>query len=198
MELTIDPVATSRMFMIYLHLLALAGAASAVALGDYAIFARERIDSSLLRRAATFATIALAVLWATGIAVIVLDLGMDLDALLGKPKLLAKLTVVAVLTFNSLALHFVAFPTFRSTHDDALRAATMPSVFGAVSAASWIYAAFIGVAKPLASAFGYSGFIALFIVMLVCAVTMAIVLVRPRLAARLSGSVPPIRAVLAA
>ena len=122
MELTIDPVATSRMFMIYLHLLALAGAASAVAIGDYAIFGRERIDSGLLQRAAVFATIALAVLWATGVAIVVLDLGLDFDALLGKPKLLAKLTVVAVLTINSLALHLVAFPTFRSSHDEIGRA----------------------------------------------------------------------------
>ncbi len=198
MELTIDPVATSRMFMIYLHLLALAGAASAVAIGDYAIFGRERIDSGLLQRAAVFATIALAVLWATGVAIVVLDLGLDFDALLGKPKLLAKLTVVAVLTINSLALHLVAFPTFRSSHDDALKAATLPSVFGAISASSWIYAAFIGVAKPLTNAFGYSGFIALFVVILVCAVTMAVVLVRPRLASRLGGNVQPIRAVMAA
>lgn len=198
MELTIDPLATSRMFMIYLHLLALAGAASAVALGDYAIFARERIDSALLQRAAAFATIALAVLWATGAAIIILDLGVDFDALFGKPKLLAKLTVVAVLTINSLALHLVAFPTFRSDHEDALKAATAPTIFGAVSAASWIYAAFIGVAKPLTSAFGYSGFIALFIVILVCAITMAVVLVRPRLAARLTGNVQPIRVVMAA
>lgn len=198
MELTVDPVATSRMFMIYLHLLALAGAASAVALGDYAIFARERIDSGLLQRAATFATIALAVLWATGAAIIVLDLGVDLDALLGKPKLLAKLTVVMVLTINSLALHLVAFPTFRTPQSNALKAATMPAVFGAISASSWIYAAFIGVAKPLAIVFGYSGFIALFIVILVCAVTIAVVLVRPRLASRLMENVQPIRAVMAA
>lgn len=198
MELTIDPIATSRMFMIYLHLLALAGAASAVAIGDYAIFARERIDEALLQRAAAFATIAMGVLWGTGVAIVVLDLGMDLDALMAKPKLLAKLTVVGVLTVNSLALHFVAFPTFRVTHADGLRAATMPAVFGAVSAASWMYAAFIGVAKPLASAFGYSGFMALYIVILVCAVTIAVVLVRPRLAARLTGTAQPLRAVLVA
>ena len=42
------------------------------------------------------------------------------------------------------------------------------------------------------------GFIALFVVILVCAVTMAVVLVRPRLASRLGGNVQPIRAVMAA
>ena len=81
----------------------------------------------------------------------------------------------------------MAFPTFRSSHQDALlKAATLPSVFGAISASSWIYAAFIGVAKPLTNAFGWRLHRALrrdpgrSV-----AVTMAVVLVRPRLASRL-------------
>ena len=41
-------------------------------------------------------------LWATGVAIVVLIL-VSIWTLLGKPKLLAKLTVVAVLTINSLA-----------------------------------------------------------------------------------------------
>ena len=55
------------------------------------------------------ATIALVVLWITGLAVIGMDTGFDTGLLATKPKLLAKLTVVAVLTVNSLGLHLLAF-----------------------------------------------------------------------------------------
>lgn len=188
MELNIDPIATSRMFLVYLHLLAIAGAAVAVAFGDYAIFAREHIDNAMLRKAAIFATLALGVLWVTGLSIIVLDLGVDLDALAAKPKLLAKLTVVSVLTINSLALHFQAFPSFATPHADTMKAATMPAIFGAISAASWIFAAFIGVAKPLASALGYGGFMALYAAVLGGAIVVAMMIVRPRLASRLAPS----------
>ena len=61
-------------------------------------------------KAAAVATIALVVLWITGLAVIGMDTGFDTGLLATKPKLLAKLTVVAVLTVNSLGLHLLAFP----------------------------------------------------------------------------------------
>jgi hypothetical protein len=53
------------MLAIYLHVLALA-MRLAVAFGDFAIFARDRIDMKMLGKAASVATIALVVLWITG------------------------------------------------------------------------------------------------------------------------------------
>ena len=185
---TIDPIAIARMLLIYVHVLAIAAAAAAVAFGDFAIFARQRIDKTMLETASWFASIALAALWISGLTVIIMDIGFDLEQLAAKPKLLAKLTVVMVLTINSLALHWVAFPRFYQPHTDALRAATLPAVFGAVSAASWIYAAFVGIAKPLAEVFGYSGFIGLFALLLLGAISLALITVRPCLARRM-GSV---------
>ena len=185
---TIDPIAIARMLLIYVHVLAIAAAAAAVAFGDFAIFARQRIDKTMLETASWFASIALAALWISGLTVIIMDIGFDLEQLAGKPKLLAKLTVVMVLTANSLALHWVAFPRFYLPQADALRAATLPAVFGAVSATSWIYAAFVGIAKPLAEVFGYSGFIGLFALLLLGAISLALITVRPCLARRM-GSV---------
>ena len=185
---TIDPIAIARMLLIYVHVLAIAAAAAAVAFGDFAIFARQRIDKTMLETASWFASIALAALWISGLTVIIMDIGFDLEQLAAKPKLLAKLTVVMVLTINSLALHWVAFPRFYLPQADALRAATLPAVFGAVSATSWIYAAFVGIAKPLAEVFGYSGFIGLFALLLLGAISLALITVRPCLARRM-GSV---------
>ena len=185
MEFNFDPIAVTRMALIYIHVLALAVAAVAVGFGDYAIFARERVNMRMLEQAARFATLALGLLWVSGLAVIVLDIGLDLDVLASKPKLLAKLSVVTVLTINSLALHFLAFPRFATPQADTLQAATLPSIFGAVSAASWLYAAFVGVAKPLAAVLGFSGFMSVFGALIVVSVALAVLTIRPRLASRL-------------
>ena len=156
---TPDFMTIARMLAIYLHVLALAIAAVAVAFGDFAIFARERIDMGMLGKAAAVATIALVVLWITGLAVIGMDTGFDTGLLATKPKLLAKLTVVAVLTVNSLGLHLLAFPRMAAPQANPGQAALLPVIFGAISATSWLYAAFVGVAKPVAATLGYMGFI---------------------------------------
>lgn len=57
-----DFLTIARMLAIYLHVLALAIAAVAVAFGDFAIFARDRIDMKMLGKAASVATLALVVL----------------------------------------------------------------------------------------------------------------------------------------
>jgi len=185
---TIDPISIARVLLIYVHVLAIAAAAAAVAFGDFAIFGRPRIDRTLLETASWFASIALAALWISGLTVIIMDIGFDLAQLASKPKLLAKLTVVMVLTLNSLALHWLVFPRFYLPQANALGAATLPAVFGAVSAVSWIYAAFVGVAKPFTVILGYSGFIALFALLLLGAIALALITVRPCLARRM-GSV---------
>ena len=174
-----------RMLAIYLHVLALAIGAVAVAFGDFAIFARDRIDMNMLGKAASVATIALLVLWITGLAVIGMDTGFDTELLATKPKLLAKLSVVTVLTINSLGLHLIAFPRMATPQADPQQAALMPVIFGAISATSWLYAAFVGVSKPVAAMLGYAGYMGLFAGLTLASIGFAMLTVRPRLAARL-------------
>lgn len=180
-----DFLTIARMMAIYLHVLALAIAAVAVAFGDFAIFARERIDMKMLGKAASVATLALVVLWITGLGVIAMDTGFDTELLATKPKLLAKLSVVTVLTVNSLALHLLAFPRMAVPQADPQQAAVLPVVFGAISATSWLYAAFVGIAKPVAAMLGYMGFMGMFAGLTLAAIGFALLTVRPRLAARL-------------
>jgi hypothetical protein len=75
----------------------------------------------MLGKAASVATLALVVLWITGLAVIGMDTGFDTELLATKPKLLAKLSVVTVLTVNSLALHLLAFPRMAVPQADPSR-----------------------------------------------------------------------------
>ena len=61
----------------------------------------------------------------------------------------------------------------------------MPVIFGAISATSWLYAAFVGIAKPVAAMLGYAGFMGLFLGLTLASIGFAMLTVRPRLAARL-------------
>ena len=93
--------------------------------------------------------------------------------------------MVTVLTVNSLALHLLAFPRMAVPQADPQQAAVLPVVFGAISATSWLYAAFVGIAKPVAAMLGYMGFMGMFAGLTLAAIGFALLTVRPRLAARL-------------
>lgn len=188
----IDPVAVLRMVLILTHLLAFAVAAAGTAFGDFAIFARPRVDTDLLHQATQAVAGALALLWLSGLAIIGLDTGFAFEALAQRPKLLAKLTVVAVLTLNGAALHLHVFDRLGQPQANPWSAAWLPSVLGAVSAASWLFAAFVGVARAVTPLLGYGGFMLLYGLTLAVAVTVALAVVRPRLASRLApGPWPP-------
>jgi hypothetical protein len=104
------------------HLLAFALAAVGIAFGDLAIFRKRRVDTDMLATAQTVVKWSLYGLWATGLAVIWLDTKFDLAVLATKPKLLAKLSVVA-LSANGWLLHRVVFNRFTVAQDDPDRAA---------------------------------------------------------------------------
>jgi hypothetical protein len=180
----LDLAAMARASLIYLHLLAFAAAAVAITFGDFAIFAGRRVNAELLKHASRIVSLALAALWATGMTIIWIDTQFELGAIAGQPKLLSKLTVVSILTANGVLLHWLAFPLITRTHDDAARAALLPAMLGGVSAATWGYAAFLGVAKPFAP-LGYVGLMALYSVALALAAWAAWVFAHPRLARRM-------------
>ncbi|MBC7778496.1 MAG: hypothetical protein H7125_00185 [Proteobacteria bacterium] len=181
-----DITAALRTAFILAHVLAFTVAASAVAFGDFAIFGRRRVDLALLSKATQIVTFALIALWITGLAVIWLDTRFALAAMMSNQKLLAKLTVVTLLTLNGIALHRLAFPRFRLPQRDPGRAALLSSVLGAISGATWLFAAFIGVGRAVAPALGYSGFMALYAAVVVGGIGFGVRFVRPRLVPRLN------------
>lgn len=124
-------------------------------------------------------------LWVTGLSVIWLDTGFDIDLLLTKPKLLAEITVVSLLTLNGIGLHWLALPALGKKHTDTQHAALMPSLLGAISGATWLFAAFVGVGKAVTPMLGYSGFMVLYGLSVVAAVAVSLAVVRPQLAKRM-------------
>ena len=181
----LDSTAVARMGLILCHLLAFALAAVGIALGDLALFRKRRVDGEMLGHAQQVVKWALYALWATGLAVIWLDTRFDLAVLASKPKLLAKLTVAVALSANGWLLHRVVFQRFTAAQDDPARAATLPAVAGAISAASWVFAAFIGVGKAVAPLLGFGGFIGLYLAVVSLAIGVSLAIIRPILAARM-------------
>jgi hypothetical protein len=57
-------------------------------------------------------------------------------------------------------------------------------VLGGISAATWMYAAFVGVGKAVAPTLGYLGFMGLYAVAVAMGVGMAMLVIRKRLAAQ--------------
>ncbi len=184
MEL-LDTSALVRMLALYTHVLACFAAAASVVLGDLAIFMPKRVDRVLLRKASRLVSWALLALWMSGLVLIGIDTGFAPDVILERPKLLAKLSVVLILSVNGWALHRWAFPVLASPQETPQKAAGLPALLGGVSSASWLFAAFLGVAKPLAIVLHYPGFMGLYAACLAVAIAVALGLMRQRLARQL-------------
>lgn len=185
MIFTLDPFAVLRASLIFLHVLFFAAAAGVILLGDVALFGWRRVNVQLLRRSAHWVSVCLLGLWLSGLAVIGLDTGFDLGLIAKNDKLLAKLTVVSILTLNGVLLHRFAFPRLVSPPPAAMQSALLPALLGGISASTWIYAAFMGVAKPFAI-LGYAGLMMLYGLAVAIALAVAARYIQPRLARQLN------------
>lgn len=103
-------------------------------------------------------------LWASGLMLVLIDLKLDLSiaALSAKPKLIVKLICVAVLTLNAGLLHVKVFPQLLDKQSISKREWILISVAGGMSAVSWLMAAFLGVAKPMAKEWTVINFFSLY------------------------------------
>jgi hypothetical protein len=159
---------------------AFAIAFSAVVREDIAMVKAQQIDMQRLSETAQTLTGALIVLWLTGLTLIGFAIGIDPDALMARPKLLAKLLVVIALTANGVALHAFAFPRLGQRGIQQRPNVVMPIVLGAISTASWLYASFIGVARVIAPSMSLQDFMTWYAALLLVAITVGLVFVRPR------------------
>jgi len=178
----------ARQLFLFAHLIAFALAFAAILAEDLALLSSRQIDQDKL--VATGRTIVrlLATLWITGATLIVMDVGWDLAALLDRPKLLTKLTVVSVLTLNGWLLHQFAFPVMTSPSlDKPGHGATLCAVLGAVSSVSWLYASFVGVARLIAPKLGLLGFMSTYVMCLATGVAVGLLVARPKLVALLQA-----------
>lgn len=150
-----------RMLLIFVHVIACAIAIGFAFFADYRIVKSHgwptRQDREIVQQVSRFVLAALVVLWISGAGVIVLDFGHlpSLTELAKRPKLVTKLVVVSVLTVNGLLIHAYALPRLRKLDRIAV-------VTGGISGASWVFAAFVGVGKPLGALLTVGQFLALY------------------------------------
>jgi hypothetical protein len=171
----------ARQALLYGHIIAFALALATILKEDVRLLRAQRIDSASLGAAAKLVAWVLLALWATGVPMVMMDIGTDVSLLLDKPKLLAKLVVVGTITLNGILLHLVAFPMITGKPRNPNKAATIAATLGAVSTASWLYASFVAVSRIMAPYFSLYDFVILYLLVLAIAVPFAILVVRSRL-----------------
>ena len=171
-----------RTMLVFVHLMLCVFALYAVLRADLRVL-RRRVGPRTMKRTHARVALLLAGLWLSGLAIVGMDVGTDFALLAERPKLITKLLCVLTLTLNGVLLHLYAMPRISAQRQLAVTERYVMSVLGAVSTTSWMMAAFIGVARPLAewtpllAMSLYAG-----VVLLSCAV--ALVIVPPVLARR--------------
>ncbi len=169
-----------RLLLLLGHLVAFGFAISVIMREDYNLLVKRKIDPAAIKETSRTVFWGLLALTITGAGIIWIDTGFDFAVLASKGKILAKLSVVGVLVLNGAIIHFIAFPAFRS-RKSLVRYVPLLSVLASISGVSWMYAAFVGIAKPLASMLGYGGFMWLYGVLLVGGILFSQLTVRPLL-----------------
>lgn len=170
-----------RMFLLMLHVLCVVVAAIGIAFADLSLFKGRQVDRGLLRTGSQLVAGMLGLLWITGLLITWIDTGFDLAVILARPKLVAKLSVALLLTLNGHLLHRFFFSAVNRPPANARRAANLAAVMAAVSGASWLYAGFLGLAKPLAAVVGLAGFAVMFLGVLTLCSVCVLRWVRPRM-----------------
>jgi hypothetical protein len=171
--------------LLFTHLLAFAITLSAVLREDLRWLRQRRVEPAALRRTQRVVGPGLAVLWASGLALVALAAWASPGPWVPGAKLCAKLVVVSVLTLNGWALHAWVLPGLGGQRVQPADVGTLGLVLGSISGASWFVAAFIGAARPLAPLVSFGGFMALYALALAGAAAIAAASQRwPRLPAR--------------
>lgn len=170
-----------RSLLIFMHLAAMIAAGISIAFGDYAILRHRPVNRDLMVKASRAVTWSLVALWITGLSVISLDMSTVALTLAKAPKLQAKLAVVSILTLNGFLLHRYTLTALGGRRVPTEQQVRLAAILGAVSAASWGYAMFLGVAKAWAPILGAAGFLALYGMGLAVAIAVSLRWVRPML-----------------
>lgn len=140
-----------RLVLVYGHLLFCVFALREVLVADWQLL-RHGLRAAQMQWLHRRILVLLAGLWISGLAILVLDTGLDPGRLLQQPKALAKLITATVLTLNGVLLQHWCFPRVERLPLLPLGERLAVMLAGATSTASWLVAAFFGIARPLREA----------------------------------------------
>ncbi|QLC72427.1 hypothetical protein LPB260_16765 [Pseudomonas sp. LPB0260] len=166
-----------RLGIVYAHLIACCVAIGMVLTSDFAMIKElfkggnsHLQDSQHMESLQKSVSIALAVLWVSGVAIIWLDISASGLSYLLNPKLQAKIAIVMLLTFNGMLLHGLVLPALQKA-GSLLKLKFSMRMFalfaGALSGVSWFYAAMLGIGRPLSWKYSLTEILAAYPVMIV-------------------------------
>lgn len=170
-----------KTLLVYAHLLAACISVGILLIQDSAL-AKSRgkaLSASAIKeltKSAEIMFVALVVLWITGLTLVVLGYLENPQQYLMNEKLWAKFTVVSVLTLNGIVLHYFSFPRVTSRRG-LLGLPTAEQILvtltGAISSTSWLFACYLGIARPWNYTVTYSFVMFVFAGLLIAAVIVA-------------------------
>ncbi|MFC3116065.1 hypothetical protein [Cellvibrio fontiphilus] len=153
-----------KTLIVYVHLIAACVAVGIMLIQDLAL-AKTRGQSlsklavEELQRAAKTISMALVALWVSGLLLVVIGYAENPQQYLLNQKLWAKFTVVGILTLNGIALHHFSFPRVVSSRGISGLGnieKTLVVLTGVVSSVSWLFACYLGIARPWNYTVNYS------------------------------------------
>ncbi|WP_323814416.1 DUF2214 domain-containing protein [Cellvibrio sp. NN19] len=145
-----------KTLIVYAHLLAACVAIGILLIQDLALAKSKGSPLTAtaikdLTKSAEIMFVALVVLWISGLSLVLLGYLENPQQYLMNEKLWAKFTVVSVLTLNGIALHYFSFPRVTSRRG-LLGLPTFEQILvvltGALSSVSWLFACYLGIARP--------------------------------------------------
>lgn len=170
-----------KTLLVYAHLLAACVSVGILLIQDSAL-AKSRgkaLSASAIKdltKSAEIMFVALVVLWITGLALVLLGYLENPQQYLMNEKLWAKFTVVSVLTLNGIALHYFSFPRITSRRG-LLDLPTIEQILvmltGAISSTSWLFACYLGIARPWNYTASYSYVMFIYAGLLIAAIIVA-------------------------
>ena len=137
-----------RLALLYSHLLLLVFALQRVLSEDWRLLMGQ-VDATRLKDTLLVIPFLLAGLWVTGLAIAAIDTRLSWVEFAAKPKLQTKLLCLCVLTANGWALHHKVFKRLMNPRRIDAKTALSFGGLGAISTSSWLFAAFVGLARPL-------------------------------------------------
>ena len=149
-----------RLGVVYTHLIACCIAIGLILTSDLRMLKQtfkrkifDQDDTAHLASLQSTVANALVALWITGVVIIGMDVSNKGLAYFSNPKIQAKIALVILLTLNGYLLHAVVMPLLikaGSLLDLAPGKRRLAVFSGSVSVVTWLYAAMLGVGRPLA------------------------------------------------
>lgn len=170
-----------KTLLVYAHLIAACLAVGILLMQDLALakWQGRAMDADAianLQRNSGIVSLALVVLWVSGLIIVIMGY-LDNPAYLMNQKLWAKFSVVSILTINGLFLHFYSFPRLTSPQGflgSNTREQLVVLVTAVVSLVSWLYACYLGIARPWNNVASYAYVMTIYAVIFAVALLVAL------------------------